>query len=173
MNDDIILTRKSLRREVIILKQFYRRTKGLVLLLVVCFLASVFIISDLTVVHAEAKGTWEMNGWISYSGVYKKKIKGKTYYISLNEYTSKYGEKNDGAVYVFKGKSNYKKFNYCWIGYIRRVKKNQYKCINEKGKVYFTFTIKNSKTIVVKQKRKIVKGVNLKGKYKLYYRFLA
>lgn len=84
----------------------------------------------------------------------------------MNEYTSKDTPIAEGAVYVFSSKKNLDKWKPSFLGEIRRVKKNQYKCVKGK-KTYFTFTVKDKKTVVVKQKKKVINGINIKGRYKL------
>ncbi len=104
------------------------------------------------------------NGWLHYSGLYMKKIKGKNIYISLNEYSSKEWTDEDGQLYIFKGKKNEKKFNPTLVGYIKRIKKNKYKCIKD-GKCMFVFVVKKN-SIVLSQKRTVIKGMKLKGTFK-------
>lgn len=112
-------------------------------------------------------------GWFYYPGEYYKKITGNTYYVSLNEYSAKEDRYSDGALYIYKNNAKEPVFS----GHIWRIGKNKYKCTpgdykKKKGKTYFNFTVKK-KTIVVKQKRTVIKGISINGTYKIKKRLYS
>lgn len=97
-----------------------------------------------------------------YAGEYKKKIKGTTYYISMNAYTS-FDDDGVGCFYIIKGKKNLKNFKYKKFGEFKHIGKNKYRYKTKKGSL--TFKI-NKKSMTVKQKGTVIKGVKLSGTYK-------
>lgn len=105
---------------------------------------------------------------IYYPGQYEKTIHGKTYYFSMNKYTS-FETKMIGNFYIFRGQKRLDAFDYNRHGEIYRTKKNTYVYTTKKGKL--TFKIKKKK-MIVKQKGKILSGINLSGTYKLVQRYM-
>lgn len=105
---------------------------------------------------------------IYYPGQYERTIQGKTYYFSMNKYTS-FDTKMIGNFYIFRGQKRLDAFDYNRHGEIYRTKKNTYVYTTKKGKL--TFKIKKRK-MIVKQKGKILSGVNLSGTYKLVQRYM-
>ena len=98
------------------------------------------------------------SGWIDYSGIYYRKKTSKKLYIDFGETPRFIGKKKpyDGQVWVYY-KETWKPLK------IKRVKKNSYKAV-KKGKTYLTFKVKKNK-IILKQKRRVIKGINLTGTY--------
>lgn len=121
----------------------------------ICFLCAVVLLCSAGGITAEAAGDRY------YPGEYRKKIGKQYYYISMNGYTS-FETKYVGCFYIMKGKKNLKKFNYCKTGEFYKVSKNKYRYKTKQGSL--TFTI-NKKSMKVKQKGTVIKGVKLTGTY--------
>lgn len=99
---------------------------------------------------------------IYYSGEYQRTINEEDYYISMNAYTS-IDTKMVGCFYIFVGKEKLDLFEYDKQGEFYKIKSNVYRYKTKKGSL--TFNIKNKK-MKVRQKGKILSGVNLGGTYK-------
>lgn len=107
----------------------------------------------------------------SENGTWKKKIKGTTWYFDVNDYTSREpGAKYYGTVYIYKGKSNFNKRNYCVYGQYYKVSKNKYRIDYDGGRI--TFKVAKKKLTLTQNKGK-VKGTKLKGTFKLVRRHYA
>ena len=108
----------------------------------------------------------------SENGDWYRKINGKYWYFSINDYTSPMeGEKAAGVVYIYKGKKSYKNRKN-WVGYGQYYKKGTNKYVLKYKGVKIWFTVKE-KTISVKQTKGKIKGIKLKGKFKLKKRHYA
>ena len=123
--------------------------------LLIYIMCTVILLSNIGV-------TVEASGNRYYAGEYKKKIKGTTYYISMNAYTS-FDDDGVGCFYIFKGKKNLKNFKYRKLGEIKHIGKNKYRYKTKSGSL--TFKI-NKKSMTVKQKGAVIKGVKLNGTFK-------
>lgn len=128
--------------------------KGLAMVLVVLMFCM-----ELSMIRAYAAPKYTgKQGWIDYSGIYRRKKNSKNLYIDFGETPRFMGKKKpyDGQVWVYY-KETWKPLK------IKRVRKNSYKAVKN-GKTYLTFKVKKKK-IILKQKRRVIKGINLSGTY--------
>ncbi len=104
----------------------------------------------------------------SENGTWKRKIGKTTWYFDVNDYTSREpGSKYYGSVYIFKGKKNLNSRKYCVYAQYTKLGTNKYQIKYKGGKIRFTVS---KKSIKLQQKSGKVKGVKLKGKFKLVKR---
>ena len=103
---------------------------------------------------------------IYFAGEYKANKKRFPYKLEMNVYSSPEGKKvgNYRFIPIDKAYSG-------WNGEVKKIGKNKYR---EKvpGPAGYTITFKvKKKSVVVKQKKTILRGVNFSGKYKLKKRY--
>lgn len=135
------------------------------LLITVCLVLAILTLSEKRVEAADMYDT-KYGSKIYYSGVYKKKIGKKYYYISMNSYTDI--GKYKGCFYIYDSKKRYKQDKYLKKGQFYEVGKNKY--LYRKSNNTLLFKVYKNKMILL-QKGKIVKGSKLNGTFKLVKRY--
>ena len=140
-----------LLREVFILKKYFVK---LTTVIAICMCA---ILITNTCVEAKS---------IYFSGMYKCSKKGVPYKLELNMYSSPEGKMVGNYDFIPVNKEYVG-----WNGELKKVGKNKYQ-ERFPGVGGFTLTFKvKKKSVIVKQKGTVLRGVDFSGKYKLKKRY--